>query len=268
MKNYNRTLWENNKTIVDAEYLNNMEDQILIITNSVNQEIDKVKVIQDTLPMKANINHTHEDLATTIEIEKIKTSIENLELELKEEFNKYYNHAEIEDNTLKLYSNEVLLTSLKLPIGQAPVLKSICGQFLCGQVKCNSYSTTKNKSYEKTIWQDGVTPVNATNLNKIENKLLELSQRLQDLSDAGVDLADNFIHTGSQAPTSTKGIWIDDSDEEESSLADSLIEQLTTTIKKQQQQINELFYLTDAYLDDGEFEDENTDSEILDGGIF
>lgn len=268
MKDYNRTLWENNKTVVDAEYLNNMEDQLLIITGSVNQEMDKVRVIEETLPMKASINHTHEDLATTTEIENIKTSIENLKLELQEEFKKYYDHAEIEDDTLKLYSNEVLLTSLKLPVGQVPVLKSICGEFLCGEVNCNDYPTAQSRSYEKTLWQDGVTPVNASNLNKIEDKLLELSQKLQELSDTGVDLADSFIHTGSQTPTSTKGIWIDNSDEEEVSLADPLVEQLAATIKKQQQQINELFYLTDAYLDDGEFEDEDDDSEILDGGIF
>ena len=261
MKDYNRTLWENNKTIVDAEYLNNMEDQLLIITNSVNNEIDKVQVIEETLPMKANINHTHEDLATTTEIEQIQASIEILKLELREEFKKYYDNAEIEDNVLKLYSNGVLLTSLNLPVGQAHVLESICGEFLCGEVNCNDYPTTQTKSYEKTVWQDGVTPVNAFNLNKIETKLLELSVKLQELSNS-------LIHTGPNPPALKKGLWIDNTDRAAVSLADPLIEQLTKTIKKQQKQIDELFYLTDSYLDDGEFEDDNDDSEILDGGIF
>lgn len=268
MKDYNRTLWENNKTVVDAEYLNNMEDQLLILTGSLNQEMDKVKIIEDTLPMKANVKHTHEDLATTAALDEIKASIETLKLELKEEFKKYYDHAEIEDNTLKLYSNEVLLTSLKLPVGQAPALQSICGEFLCGEVNCDDYPSVQSLSYEKTVWQDGVTPVNASNLNKIENKLLELSDRLQELSETGVDLADNFIHTGSEIPTSTKGIWIDNSDEDEVSIANPIVEQLSAALQKQQQQINELFYITDAYLDDGLFEDDDSDAEEFDGGEF
>lgn len=263
MKDYNRTLWENNITIVDAEYLNNMEDQLLIITNTVNQEIDKVQVIEETLPMKANANHTHEVLDA--EVEKLKASIEKLKRELREELKKYYDYAEIENDTLKLYSNNVLLTSLKLPAGQGQLIESTCGEFICGQIICNDSSTGQNDPYEKTVWEDGVTPVNAFNLNKIETKISELSIKLHELSNS-------LIHTGPNPPALKKGLWIDNTDRATASLADPLIEQLTKTIKKQQQQIDELFYLTDAYLDDGEFQDEedneNDDSEILDGGIF
>lgn len=311
MRDYNRTLWENNKTVVDADNLNNIEDQILVITGTMAEELERVQIIEDTLPMKANINHTHEDLATiknldtikneltssindvktnvdivTENVDTIKTdvnglkaelisSIESLKLEIKEEFKKYYDHAEIEDNVLKLYSNNVLLTSLQLPIAQAPILRSICGDFLCGDLPCNDYPTSISSlnevetfSYSKTIWQDGITPVNAANLNKIEDKLLELSDMLQKLSETGVDLADNFIHTGSETPTSTKGIWIDDSDNEELVISNPMVEQIAAAIKKQQEQIAELFYLTDAYLDDGLFEDDDSIAEEFDGGVF
>lgn len=294
MKDYNRTLWENNKTVVDADNLNNMEDQLLIITGSVAGQLERVQVIEDTLPMKANVNHTHTDLATSADTSEIKgqiismsnritnseasiqeaiNSINSLKAELSLEFKKYYDNAEIENNILKLYSNNVLLTSLTLPVGQAPAIRSICGDFLCGELNCDDYTTTsqvlaQERSYEKTLWQDGVTPVNALNLNKIENKLLELSLKLQELSEAGVDLADNFIHTGSEIPISTKGIWIDNSDAEEVLLANPIAEQFAEAIKKQQAQIAELFYLTDAYLDDGLFEDENNDAEEFDGGVF
>lgn len=311
MRDYNRTLWENNKTVVDADNLNNIEDQLLIITNSMAEELERVQIIEDTLPMKANINHTHEDLATIENLDNIKnelessinnvkvnidnitqdidivkidvkglkteliSSIESLKLEIKEEFKKYYDHAEIEDNVLKLYSNNILLTSLQLPVGQAPTIKSICGEFLCGEEVCNDYSIESSLlneintlSYDKTIWQDGVTPVNATNLNKIENKLLELSDKLQELSETGVDLADNFIHTGSETPTSTKGIWIDNSDNEELAISNPIVEQFAAAIKKQQEQIAELFYITDAYLDDGLFEDDDSIAEEFDGGVF
>ena len=294
MRDYNRTLWENNKTVVDAENLNNIEDQLLTITSAIAGEIEKVKVIEDTLPMKANVNHTHDDLATIADVNGIRKqittmsdrissnesnvqeaikSINTLKDELKLEFKKYYDNAVIENNTLKLYSNNVLLTSLKLPVGQAATMKSICGNFLCGEANCDDYPVTsqiskKDKSYTKTLWKDGVTPVNALNLNKIEDKLLELSQKLKELSEAGVDLADNFIHIGSEIPTSIKGIWIDNSDNEELALSNPIVEQFAETIKKQQSQIAELFYLTDAYLDDGLFEDENDDTEEFDGGVF
>lgn len=272
MKDYSRTLWENNKTVVDADNLNNMEDQLLIITGSLKEEIDRVQVIEDTLPMKANVNHTHDDLAKVVDVDNIRiqlqSSIDSLKLEIQEEFKKYYDHAEIEDNVLKLYSNNVLLTSLELPVGQAPALQSICGEFLCGEEVCNDYPSVLSLLYEKTIWEDGVTPVNAANLNKIENKLLELSDKLQQLSETGVDLTDNFIHTGSETPTSTKGLWIDNSDEDEISLANPIVEQFAAAIKKQQEQIAELFYLTDAYLDDGLFEDDDSDAEEFDGGVF
>lgn len=271
MRNYNRTLWENNKTVVDAENLNNIEDQVQILTNTTIENSRDLEIVKDTLPMKANINHTHDDLATAIDIENIRNSIEELKTELQQEFNKYYDNAEIEDNTLKLYSHGVLLTSLRLPVGQAHQLRAICGEFLCGDLNCDDYDDygSRTLSYEKTIWQDGITPVNAHNLNKIENKLLELSQKLQELSETGVDLADSFIHTGSEIPSTTKGIWIDESDTEELALSNPLIEQIATALQKQQKQINELFYLTDAYLDDGLFEDDETeDIENLDGGIF
>lgn len=291
MKNYDKTLWENNKTIVDAEKLNNIEDQIQIITNTVIEDSQQIEVIKETLPMKANINHIHDNYASNTEVDSIRENIETmsntissnqsdiealtnsinvLKTELQEEFKKYYDNAEIEDNVLKLYSNNVLLTSLTLPVGQAPALKSICGDFLCGDLNCDDYeyNTLSSRSYERTIWQNGVTPVNADNLNKIENKLLELSDKLKELSETGVDLADNFIHTGSNEPDTTKGLWIDESDEEELFIADPLLEQIAEVLNKHQKQIDELFYLTDAYLDDGLFEEEDDETENLDGGIF
>lgn len=287
MRDYNRTLWENNKTVIDAESLNNIEDQLLIITGSMFEDSERMKVIEDTLPMKANINHTHDDLATTVSIDKVKSDLENsinivktdlissintLKAEIQTELKKYYDHAEIEDNILKLYSNNVLLTSLTLPVLQNPAMKSICGEFLCGDLNCDDFPSVMNEvsplSYDKTIWQDGVTPVNAANLNKIENKLLELSNKITELSEQGFDLADNIIHTGATAPTTTKGLWIDNSDEDDLSIANPLVEQFAEVLSKHQEQINQLFYLTDAYLDDGLFEEENITEEEFDGGEF
>ena len=267
MKNYNRTLWENNKTVVDAEYLNNIEDQVQILTNATIENSQDLEIVKETLPMKANLHHTHDDLISNAEVI---SHINALKEELMLEFNKYYDNADIVGDTLNFYSNGILLNRLKLPSMQTPeVRQAICGLFLCGELNCDDYDySPRSTMYEQTIWEDGVTPVNAHNLNKIENKLLDLSQKLQELSENGIDLADNFIHTGSAIPSTTKGIWIDNSDEEEMSLADPLIEQFAQALRKHQQQIDELFYLTDAYLDDGLFEDEDDETENLDGGIF
>lgn len=286
MRDYNRTLWENNKTVVDADNLNNIEDQLLIITGSLGEEAEKIKIIEDTLPMKANVNHTHDDLVSIEDVNSIKSDLESsidntttellscideLRTEIKKDLRKYYKDVDIQGNTLYFYSDE-MVTAIQLPVAQAPIIKSICGEFLCGEETCNDYnvnaSSREVRSYDMTVWTDGVTPVNANNLNKIEQNIFLLSEKIRELSETGIDLADSFIHTGSSTPSTTKGIWIDNSDESEVILADTIVEQFAAALKKQQEQIAELYYITDAYLDDGLFEDDETIAEEFDGGEF
>lgn len=286
MKDYSRTLWENNKTVVDADNLNNIEDQLLIITGSLGEEVEKIKIIEDTLPMKANINHTHDDLATIEDFNSMKieidtaiddtttellSCIDELRTEIKNELKKYYNNVDIQGNTLYFYTDSSI-TAIQLPVAQAPAIKSICGDFLCGEQTCNDYSTSilsENLiTYDMTLWENGITPVNADNLNKIERNIFLLTEKVKELSETGIDLADSFIHTGSTTPSTTKGIWIDNSDEEETILSNTIVEQFAAALKKQQEQIAELYYITDAYLDDGLFEDDETIAEEFDGGEF
>lgn len=286
MKDYSRTLWENNKTVVDADNLNNIEDQLLIITGSLGEEVEKIKIIEDTLPMKANINHTHDDLATIEDFNSMKieidtaiddtitellSCIDELRTEIKNELKKYYNNVDIQGNTLYFYTDSSV-TAIQLPVAQAPAIKSICGDFLCGEQTCNDYSTSilsENLiTYDMTLWENGITPVNADNLNKIERNIFLLTEKVKELSETGIDLADSFIHTGSTTPSTTKGIWIDNSDEEETILSNTIVEQFAAALKKQQEQIAELYYITDAYLDDGLFEDDETIAEEFDGGEF
>lgn len=286
MKDYSRTLWENNKTVVDADNLNNIEDQLLIITGSLGEEVEKIKIIEDTLPMKANINHTHDDLATIEDFNSMKieidtaiddtttellSCIDELRTEIKNELKKYYNNVDIQGNTLYFYTDSSI-TAIQLPVAQAPAIKSICGDFLCGEQTCNDYSTSVLSenliTYDMTLWENGITPVNADNLNKIERNIFLLTEKVKELSETGIDLADSFIHTGSTTPSTTKGIWIDNSDEEETILSNTIVEQFAAALKKQQEQIAELYYITDAYLDDGLFEDDETIAEEFDGGEF
>lgn len=296
MKNYDRTLWENNKTVVDAEKLNNVEDQLLVLTDSFIVNDKRIQVVEDTLPMKANTNHTHseyalvdhthEDLATNeslkdystkAELELAKNTLESqinvLKSELNEEFKKYVDNVEIEGNQLKLYSNGKLLKTITLPETQTPAVKALCGSFLAGQAvagqglfpKMNFLAINPNGP---TNWQDGVTPVNAENLNKIETKILDLFNKVNKLEQANGDV-DAFLHIGSEPPVATTGLWINNSDEEVEDILDNqALESIKAVLNQHKSLIDELLYITDGLLDDGDFLDNNDDTNNLDGGIF
>lgn len=287
MRDYNRTLWENNKTVVDAESLNNVEDQLQVLTvNSVDNN-SRIAEIEITLPMKANINHSHEeyslkehthnDFTTNEEFGKIKGDVEaliaefnKLKEELGSEFKKYFDDAAVEEDMLHLYSHGVLLKSLKLPKGQGPALASICGEFLSGDLNCGDGTEySLDRTYDPTLWQDGVTPVNAHNLNKIENKLVELTDKIVQIEQEGVDIGGLLIHVGPTAPTSTTALWIDNTDEDADEVIDNtILDSIASVLQDHKEKFAELFFLTDAYLDDGEFTDTAEPENIIDGGAF
>ena len=50
-------------------------------------------------------------------------------------------------------------------------------------------------AYNKTTWTNGVTPINETNLNKIENELQTLEQ-------------DNIIVSSTEPVTDRRKVWI------------------------------------------------------------
>ena len=84
----------------------------------------------------------------------------------------------LEDNVLNFYAEGELITSITLP--KQAKAKAICGEFLCGDL-------TVGEGIEKGIresgpkWIDGVTPVNAQNMNEIEDKLKAHQEALNEL---------------------------------------------------------------------------------------
>lgn len=273
MKNYDRTLWENNKTVVDAEKLNNIEDQVNILSLVSVDSNQRLEVVENTLPMKSNTDHEHDDLISSEELDSELTStvtilraeIELLKTEVYKEFKQYFDDAEVVDDMLNLYSNGKLLKSVKLPKGQTSISEAICGMFLCGELNCGN---TKRSLKSSTIWVDGVTPVNATNLNNIENKIIVLGDKIQQIIEEGVDISEVLIHVGSEAPIVTSGLWIDSSDEEPNDIIDNtILDSISLVLQEHKKKLEDLYFLTDAYLDDGEFEDEE-DVQNLDGGTF
>lgn len=68
-----------------------------------------------------------------------------------------------------------------------PELKAICGRFLCGEVKAGQnlaevYTLDSNGNYIPTNWIDGVTPVNARNLNKIESAIEQIANKVLNIT--------------------------------------------------------------------------------------
>lgn len=266
MKNYDKTLWENNKTIVDAEKLNNVEDQIQVLTLTTVKNNDRLQIIEDTLPMKANVDHTHQELHNTLVT--LERKFNSLIEELGQEFGKYFDDVVLEGTTLHFYSNEELKKSIELPTIASNEARAICGEAICGEVLVSQGLLKAFKSYNPTIWEDGVTPINAENLNNIENKIVELVSTVDNILANGGSV-DSNIHIGNTEPTNKNDLWIDNSDEEpESTLDESVIEAFASVLREHGDQIKELFYLSDAYLDDGDFTNTEESDYILEGGIF
>lgn len=88
--------------------------------------------------------------------------------------------------TTQSFSFQVVSSITELePVDPPEELLSIVGMFLCGQMpvgygKPLTEGQQKDVRYAPTLWRDGITPVNAINLNKIENELLRLADLQSD----------------------------------------------------------------------------------------
>lgn len=122
-----------------------------------------------------------------------------------------------ENNVLEFYADGVLKKSIQLP---SKFASAICGEFLCGELTVGEgVSLNRVSEYVPTEWIDNVTPVNAFNLNKIEDKLVLLSRQVE--TSLGV------IHVGDEEPDTSYEIWVDTSDVTEvtSKIEDSIIDE-------------------------------------------
>ena len=75
--------------------------------------------------------------------------------------------VKLEDNKLNFYADGELITSITLP--KQARAKAICGEFLCGDLTVGE-GIEKGTRESGHKWIDGVTPVNAQNMNEIEDK--------------------------------------------------------------------------------------------------
>lgn len=108
----------------------------------------------------------------------------------------------LEDNVLNFYADGELITSITLP--EQPRAKAICGEFLCGDLTVGE-GIEKGTREGSPKWVDGVTPVNAQNMNEIEEKLKAHQEALNEL--LYVPLTINL--TSNKPTTIEKGTIID-----------------------------------------------------------
>ena len=93
----------------------------------------------------------------------------------------------IEGNILKFYADNVLIKEIKLPANIDAESRAVCGEFLCGELLVGEGLSVKARN-EVFKWVDGVTPVNAENLNAIEEKLFKQQHYVGELPPIDTDI--------------------------------------------------------------------------------
>lgn len=302
MRDYNKTLWENNVTIIDADSLNNVENQLSSLTAAQTKDIKDIEDLQAQMPLKASKDHTHpeyvsqQDISEIIqdvsaiegEITAINDSIDSVEAdmhgvrgsisaareeivalgnalqdEIRTSISEFYDNVELTDTFLEFYSNGVLKKRIELPTMISPNIAAVCGEFLSGEVLCGE-GVERSTFSNGTTWIDYVTPVNAENLNKIESKLIELAEKIRQFESEGIPVSETFIHAGEDAPDNTNLLWI--APDESDMVPDEAMEMIASALSDHNKKILDLYSLLERYIDGGTFED--VGQESLDGGVF
>lgn len=75
------------------------------------------------------------------------------------------------------FNFEVVQSILEFDKNDIQIRDTVCGLYKCGEVLCGSNRNPKNtkEGYNKTIWIDGETVIDAEKLNKIEDALYNLN---------------------------------------------------------------------------------------------
>ena len=141
----------------------------------------------------------------------------------------------IEENILKFYADSVLVKEIKLPTSSDTESRAVCGEFLCGELLVGEGLSAKARD-EVFKWVDGVTPVNAQNMNRIEDRIednkLTISEHIENHP--------FNIHLGENPPNDIEiGAWVDTSDIEEitQDISDSILDEFRSIFNSMQEQI-------------------------------
>lgn len=218
-------------------------------TTTLHEELSNIKtdIDESASSIKAELKNDISNLETEIkdsisdlEVE-FKNDISNLETELKNDIdelinNKYDDVILDKDGTLNFYANNVLIKSIILPVMSESVKRAVCGEFLSGQLLVGHNIPTSLSDVDlenPTTWIDNETPVNAFNMNTIENKIIALKNLINNKASG--------YHMGVEPPKDTSLIWVDTSDDEvDTTIDSSVLNELKLLISSMQEKINKL----------------------------
>lgn len=158
------------------------------------------------------------DYFTREDIESLKEIFSQVE---HTHYNKIDN-VELDGFVLNFYAEGKIVKSIEISKRNV----AICGEFLSGEVFVGE-GVENSTSRNQPKWVDGVTPVNAKNMNEIEDKL------------RACEIALSEIHIGEEPPNEDSLVWIDTSSVDVlKPITDDALSEIKNTFISLQEQIN------------------------------
>lgn len=212
--------------------------EVITQTNSNVQGIDEdlTGIRSNVELMNQNITLISESIDKTgAEIVTSNESIENIKNDINKILaaNKFDDVILNDNNMMCFYAGGELIKEIQLP--SSIKNRAVCGEFLSGELSVG-YNITETYDLAlstPTVWVDNETPVNAFNMNSIENKIIALKNL--------IDGQPSAFYIGITPPENTNALWVDtSSDVEDFSVSNVILEEIRSAMSMMQLKINEL----------------------------
>ena len=163
---------EQSLTVKELSPIQNISCELSSSNNMLNKELnigkgDKGEKGDDGYTPQKGVDYfTREDIDS---LKDIFSQVEHTH------YNKIDN-VELDEFVLNFYAEGIIVKSIEIPKRTV----AICGEFLSGEVFVGE-GVENSTSRNQPKWVDGVTPVNAKNMNEIEDKLKAHQEALDEL---------------------------------------------------------------------------------------
>ena len=211
---------EQSLAVKELSPIQNISCELSSSNNTLNKELNIGKGDKGEKGEKGDDGYTPQkgvDYFTREDIDSLKDIFSQVE---HTHYNKIDN-VELDGSILNFYAEGIIVKSIE--ISKRAV--AICGEFLSGEVFVGEgVETLASKTQPK--WVDGVTPVNAKNMNEIEDKL------------RACEIALNELYIGENPPQDSV-VWIDTSSVDVlKPITDDALSEIKNTFIFLQEQIN------------------------------
>ena len=212
---------EQSLAVKELSPIQNISCELSSSNNTLNKELNIGKGDKGEKGEKGNDGYTPQkgvDYFTREDIDSLKDIFSQVE---HTHYNKIDN-VELDGFILNFYAEGIIVKSIEIPKRAV----AVCGEFLSGEVFVGEgVETLASKTQPK--WVDGVTPVNAKNMNEIEDKL------------RACEIALSEIHIGEEPPNEDSLVWIDTSSVDVlKPITDDALSEIKNTFISLQEQIN------------------------------